>query len=232
MKQPPYSAHRFNDVHSRHGHESKQGQAVGVTKALASKSSKRGLTCTVLNFERDFMRTVRDCYRSYPQRVMQPTQQSKSENSRRSRSPHAVIQIPEYHIDCAPAMNSGDLFGGKFLANEVCFNSVCQLVPTPAPINFWTVHSKVMWSRYRKWKHAIAPLLLAFAYFLLRNSAEGSITWYAGLISACAVAAAYVIEEIVWWVQGRGRPCVNCGHRIRMKSFGVHNTCPKCGAQL
>lgn len=91
---------------------------------------------------------------------------------------------------------------------------------------------KVMWFRYRKWKHAIAPLLLAFAYYGLQNAAEGSVVWYAGLVAAWAVGVAYVIEEIVWRVRGEGRPCATCGYRIHMKTFGVHNTCPHCGAQL
>ena len=89
-----------------------------------------------------------------------------------------------------------------------------------------------MWVRYRKWKHVVAPFLLAFAYFVMRHAAEGSAMWYAGLVSACAVALAYVIEELVWSIRGEGRPCVACGHRIRMKSFRVHNTCPNCGEQL
>jgi hypothetical protein len=89
-----------------------------------------------------------------------------------------------------------------------------------------------MWKQYRKWKHAVAPILLAIAYVCLKTFAEGTAPWYVGLVLACVVGGVYVIEEIVWNLKGKGRPCPACGHEVRMKTFRVHNTCPNCGEQL
>lgn len=89
-----------------------------------------------------------------------------------------------------------------------------------------------MWSRLRKWKHTLAPLLLGVAYFLLSHAPEKSLLWFVGLVSAVALALAYVIEEVVRNIQGAGHPCAACGHRIRMRSFRIRNRCPGCGQQL
>ena len=90
----------------------------------------------------------------------------------------------------------------------------------------------VMWARYRKWKHGVAPLLVGFGYFAMHLDAVGSALHVAGVVSVFAVVLAYVVEEIVWNVKDKGRPCAACGHRIRMESFHIRNTCPNCGEQL
>ncbi len=89
-----------------------------------------------------------------------------------------------------------------------------------------------MWTRYRNWKHAVVPVLIALAYAMMTLSAEGSALWYAGIVLTVGLGLAYVIEEVVWNVRGQGRPCAKCGHRALMKSFRVWNTCSKCGEQL
>jgi ribosomal protein S27AE len=89
-----------------------------------------------------------------------------------------------------------------------------------------------MWARFRNWKHAVVPVLIALAYAMMTLSAEGSALWYAGIVLTVGPGLAYVIEEVVWNVRGQGRPCAKCGHRALMKSFRVRNTCSKCGEQL
>ena len=89
-----------------------------------------------------------------------------------------------------------------------------------------------MWKTYRLWKHLAVPMLLAFGYVALRQLDEGSLLWYAGLVTVCVVGAAYVLEEVTWWIQGKGRPCPNCGTKIQMKSFRLQNSCPNCRGQL
>jgi hypothetical protein len=88
-----------------------------------------------------------------------------------------------------------------------------------------------MWARFRKWKHGVVPLLIVVAVFLIQADG-GSSLWYAGVVVVAILGLAYVIEEIVWNVQGVGRPCVNCGHRQKLRSFVVQDTCRNCGAQL
>ena len=89
-----------------------------------------------------------------------------------------------------------------------------------------------MWVRLRKWKHAVAPLLMVVASLLLRLEPEGSALWFVGLSLVILVGLAYVIEEVIWNFEGGGRPCVACGYRVRMRSFHVLNTCPGCGREL
>ncbi len=89
-----------------------------------------------------------------------------------------------------------------------------------------------MWERLRRWKHAAAPLILGVAYLLLSREPEGSALWFVGLGSALTFALAYILEELAWNIAQGGRPCVRCGHRVRVRSFRVLNTCPGCGQQL
>jgi hypothetical protein len=89
-----------------------------------------------------------------------------------------------------------------------------------------------MWVRFRRWKHAVAPLVIVVAYMLLQLAPEQSASWFVGLSIAALVGLAYVIEEVVWNIEGAGRPCAACGHQVRMRSFRVRNTCPACGQQL
>jgi hypothetical protein len=34
-----------------------------------------------------------------------------------------------------------------------------------------------MWARFRNWKHAVVPVLIALAYAMMTLSAEGSALW-------------------------------------------------------
>jgi hypothetical protein len=89
-----------------------------------------------------------------------------------------------------------------------------------------------MWARYRRWKHAAMPLLVAVVLLMMRRWPAGSTPWSVGTAIAVVLGLAYVIEEVVWNLQGGGRPCAHCGRRVPMRSFRVRNTCPGCGAQL
>jgi hypothetical protein len=88
------------------------------------------------------------------------------------------------------------------------------------------------WKTVRKWKHVVTSVAVLAAIVLMRQFPERSVAWCAGLIIAGLSGLAYIIEEVVWIWQGRGRPCPKCGHPLKMPSFSVHNTCPQCGAQL
>jgi len=61
---------------------------------------------------------------------------------------------------------------------------------------------------------------------------EGSALAVVGTVMLCALGFAYVVEEIAWIVHGKGRPCPACGHRVQMKAFRIHGTCPNCGKDL
>jgi ribosomal protein S27AE len=89
-----------------------------------------------------------------------------------------------------------------------------------------------MWVRYRKWKHAIGPVLIGVAFVLMKSGVEGSTLWSIGVVLACALGLAYVVEEVVWNIRGEGRPCAKCGERVFMKSFRIRNTCANCGEPL
>jgi len=58
------------------------------------------------------------------------------------------------------------------------------------------------------------------------------LSWRVATVFGAALVVAYIIEEIVWMMRGRGRPCVHCGQNIPMKSFRVHRICPACGKEL
>ncbi len=89
-----------------------------------------------------------------------------------------------------------------------------------------------MWERFRTWKPRVVPLLTAVALFMMTQSAEGSASWYAGLVLALALGLAYVIEEVVWNLGRSGRPGTSCGHPVFIRSFRVRNVCPNCNKQL
>mgnify|MGYP007046929222 CR=1 FL=1 len=78
-----------------------------------------------------------------------------------------------------------------------------------------------MWTKYRKWRHLLGVPLLALSYFLLKTYPEISPPWCVGLAIGSLFGGAYVVEELVWTVRGRGRPCGHCGQRIQLKSFSV-----------
>jgi hypothetical protein len=96
-----------------------------------------------------------------------------------------------------------------------------------------------MWSRYRHWKHVVGGPVVLFAYLLTRyadahKDAQGMlpIVGYVGLAIGVAFAFAYVVEEIIWSVRGRGRPCPECGQFVKLRSFRVTMFCPHCGRSL
>ena len=88
-----------------------------------------------------------------------------------------------------------------------------------------------MWTRFRKWTHGVVPPLVILSLILVSHWAEGSALWYAGAIFAGLFGLAYIVEEIVWDVRGKGRPRANCGKFVRMRSFRLRNPCPHCGEQ-
>jgi hypothetical protein len=89
-----------------------------------------------------------------------------------------------------------------------------------------------MWARFRKWKHAVALPLAIGAGLLIRREPTGSALSNAGIIIAIALGLTYVIEEVVWGLRRKGRPCASCGQFMRLRSFSVRTTCPHCGAPL
>lgn len=87
-----------------------------------------------------------------------------------------------------------------------------------------------MWARFRKWKHAVAPWLIIYGGILMTIFDEGSAL---AVVTVMLWLFVYVVEEIVWIVHGKGRPCPACGHRVQMKAFRIHDgTCPNCGKDL
>lgn len=86
-----------------------------------------------------------------------------------------------------------------------------------------------MWTRYRRFKHAVAFPLVIVALVLMRGEPELSPAWNAGLGIAMCLAVAYLGEEITWMVLNRGRPCSRCGRKIQVAPFAVGVRCPHCG---
>lgn len=93
-----------------------------------------------------------------------------------------------------------------------------------------------MWTHYRKWKHAFFwPLAILAGIFLKEvdlPDREKSFQFYAGLAIVLSLGVAYLVEEMVWMAQRKGRPCGHCGQRVQMKSFSVRMKCPHCGLPL
>lgn len=89
-----------------------------------------------------------------------------------------------------------------------------------------------MWTKYRIWKHILGFPLLLLGWFLMKTSPEVSPQWFIGLGLALCLIIAYVAEEIVWMAKRQGRPCGQCGEKVRMKSFRVAAQCPHCRQPL
>jgi hypothetical protein len=85
------------------------------------------------------------------------------------------------------------------------------------------------WTKYRQWKPVLVPPLAALALFLLNRNSEVSADEYCGIGISILLGLAYLVEEIVWMAQGRGRPCPSCGQRVHLKAFSVQLSCPHCG---
>jgi hypothetical protein len=89
-----------------------------------------------------------------------------------------------------------------------------------------------MWARNRKWKHALVPLLVAVGYCSLKFSPDGSLQQKIGLACAVLFFGGYLVEEVVWIAQKRGRPCPACGQRLDLKPFRIYSRCPYCKKSL
>ena len=89
-----------------------------------------------------------------------------------------------------------------------------------------------MWARYRLWKHALVFPLVILTLLLMRGEPEASPRWYIGMGVAALLGIVYLVEEIVWIAQHRGRPCAECGQRIHLRPFSVRIRCPHCGRLL
>jgi hypothetical protein len=89
-----------------------------------------------------------------------------------------------------------------------------------------------MWARYRKWKHALVPLFVAAGYGALKVSADGSLPQEIGLACTGLFFGGYLVEEVVWIAQRRGRPCPTCGQRLDLKPFRIYDCCPYCRKSL
>ncbi len=86
-----------------------------------------------------------------------------------------------------------------------------------------------MWAKYRKWKHGLFIPLAVLAGSFLQGASELSTMWFVGIGIAAFLGIAYLAEEMVWMIQGQGRPCGHCDRKIPMRSFRVHTVCPHCG---
>lgn len=87
-----------------------------------------------------------------------------------------------------------------------------------------------MWTHYRIWKPTVFFPLFMLALGLMRDSNK-SATQYLGLGIGIVLVLDYLVEEVVVGiVQNRGRPCPDCGQRVRLRSFGVQLRCPHCGS--
>jgi hypothetical protein len=89
-----------------------------------------------------------------------------------------------------------------------------------------------MWARYRKWKHALVLPLFAVGWLSLKFSPDGSIQQKIGLACAVLFWGGYLVEEVVWIAQKRGRPCPACGQRLDLKPFRIYSRCPYCKKSL
>lgn len=85
---------------------------------------------------------------------------------------------------------------------------------------------------YRLWKNILCFPLVLLALLLMKTAPELSPKWVTGLVMALLLAVAYVVEEIFWMTQRKGRPCGHCGKMVPMKSFTVLSTCPHCEQPL
>lgn len=86
------------------------------------------------------------------------------------------------------------------------------------------------WASFRKHKKwLLLPVALAGLFVLWEP--DHPACWVAlGIVAA--VTLAYIADEIRWNVDGAGRPCPQCGRRVKMRSFQVKALCPYCGQDL
>jgi hypothetical protein len=92
------------------------------------------------------------------------------------------------------------------------------------------VVERAMWSRVRWWKHVIVPPLLALGVILMPGDPDDApVRSVVASAILGVLALGYCVEEVIWGVRGRGRPCPHCGRLVRMKSFRVALACPACG---
>ena len=89
-----------------------------------------------------------------------------------------------------------------------------------------------MKDQFRYWKHAIVPGLITVGATLINIMPEQSFLGLIGLGVLALVVLVYIVGEVVWNLQGKGRPCAACGKMVPMKSFRVRNICPGCGQQM
>jgi hypothetical protein len=120
----------------------------------------------------------------------------------------------------------------KNLSRVRTFASDAHLLFQPWQLNSTfglPVNGLMLWTRYRKWKHAVVPPLVLLALFLMEGAPDDSARWMAGMCIAALLGIAYIAEEIVWITQNRGRPCAKCGQRFHLKPFSLRIRCPHCG---
>ena len=84
------------------------------------------------------------------------------------------------------------------------------------------------WAKYRQWKRVLVPPLVALALLLLNRNSGASAAGHCGIGINILLGLAYLLEEIVWMAQGRGRPCPDCGQRVHLKAFRVQLSRPHC----
>jgi hypothetical protein len=86
------------------------------------------------------------------------------------------------------------------------------------------------WAGYRRYRHAVVVPLVVLAYILMVRPGHPA-TWIGAALIGLLVGS-YLVEEIVWNLQGLGRPCPHCGQRVRMRSFRLRAICHNCGQDL
>jgi hypothetical protein len=86
------------------------------------------------------------------------------------------------------------------------------------------------WEHYRRYRHALWPVVLLATLVMRRWPAHPASVIAAVTAGLCVVF--YLAGEVAWNWQGLGRPCPDCGGRVPMRSFHVHALCPHCGQTL
>jgi hypothetical protein len=97
------------------------------------------------------------------------------------------------------------------------------------------------WARFRRMRHTLFLGILGSSTTVLlamtlqgharRGGSLGLVGRTALLVFAVLVAlgiVSYVIEEAANNVLRKRHLCVNCGHRIPVRSFGIKAKCPHC----
>jgi hypothetical protein len=86
-----------------------------------------------------------------------------------------------------------------------------------------------MWTRYRKLKHWVTPLLLAICLWLMRGEPDESPRWTVAMVLTVIMVTLYLAEEFVWMKVAKGRPCQDCGKMVPVKTLHITLKCPHCG---